>query len=548
MDKKRKGTYSLKKQLIWLVMIGYFSLLVLLVVFDCYSLLVYWNQRKQSTLEGFNKCITAIDESMAAAEDLIRESCIENQNFETLAANQDEFSIYSSAYFFSKQMNSKMLSRTKLKGIVLFYEYGDSCRYSFHNMLDFDKKIYLKETVLEKMQEPGYDNGWFLIQLEEDFFAARLYEKKGAAVVGIISLNKFDFDIQEYTLTETEISIIDTHQTIKEKSDNSLVYQETIAGLDVIFQMKVKNDFWSQLPVMQVLPLLVTAFSVAFVIFLQFFLRKQLLKPLYDLTDTMNQIGNGQWDIKVRGETKILEFQEVQDTLYTMVEEIKRLKVESYEEKLDKQKAQMQYLQLQLKPHFFLNCLKSLNALTIEKSYEKMQNLIFSISAHLRYLLQSDNQVIKVREEVVYVQNYMDLQNTISYRKVSCEMQIAPEVMECTIPALAIQTFVENSFKYAKLNEGETKLRLTIKAIFLHTEQEGFIDLTVSDNGEGYSDEILEILNSRQLRDIRGMGIGIINLKKRCFLLYGDSAECFFHNQKGAVSELIIPCNKEQGL
>ena len=66
-----------------------------------------------------------------------------------------------------------------------------------------------------------------------------------------------------------------------------------------------------------------------------------------------------------------------------MVSEIEKQKMLSYEETIEKQKAQMQYLQLQLKPHFYLNGLKTLNALTLARDWEKSQELILHISEQM---------------------------------------------------------------------------------------------------------------------------------------------------------------------
>lgn len=88
-----------------------------------------------------------------------------------------------------------------------------------------------------------------------------------------------------------------------------------------------------------------------------------------------------------------------------MVSEIEKQKMLSYEETIEKQKAQMQYLQLQLKPHFYLNGLKTLNVLTLARDWEKSQELILHISEHLRYLLQTERDLVTLGAELNYVRN-----------------------------------------------------------------------------------------------------------------------------------------------
>ena len=69
------------------------------------------------------------------------------------------------------------------------------------------------------------------------------------------------------------------------------------------------------------------------------------------------------------------------DTVNVMVDEIQKQKMTLYEQTIENQKAQMQYLTMQLKPHFYLNGLKTLNALAMNGENEKMQNvIIFSLS------------------------------------------------------------------------------------------------------------------------------------------------------------------------
>ena len=65
----------------------------------------------------------------------------------------------------------------------------------------------------------------------------------------------------------------------------------------------------------------------------------------------------------MEGENSFEELEQVNETLEVMVSEIKKQKLLFYEQTIEKQKAQLQYLQLQLKPHFYLNGLKTLNVL-----------------------------------------------------------------------------------------------------------------------------------------------------------------------------------------
>ena len=88
---------------------------------------------------------------------------------------------------------------------------------------------------------------------------------------------------------------------------------------------------------------------------------------------------------------------------------------------------------------------------------------------------------------------------------------------------------------------------MSIKGILLNSEDGPMMDFTIEDNGKGYPQEILDIINANEV-DMKtsASAIGIRNVKQRCKLIYGDKAEYTFYNMQGAVSELILPINEER--
>ena len=124
------------------------------------------------------------------------------------------------------------------------------------------------------------------------------------------------------------------------------------------------------------------------------------------------------------------------------------------------------------------------------------------------------------------------------------EITVDPEVEDWQVPILSVQTFVENSIKYARLGDASCPLEIQITASYLKTEEGGYLDLVVQDNGQGYSDAILEEINGDSASGT--FCVGINNIKRRCGFLYGDKAEYLFENNEGAVSELILPRGEKQ--
>ena len=71
-----------------------------------------------------------------------------------------------------------------------------------------------------------------------------------------------------------------------------------------------------------------------------------------------------------------------------MIHEIKDLKIQAYEEKSQRQRAQMQYLQMQLNPHFYVNCLKLIQAKVGMGDVKHLEDFLVELSYHFRYLMK----------------------------------------------------------------------------------------------------------------------------------------------------------------
>lgn len=84
------------------------------------------------------------------------------------------------------------------------------------------------------------------------------------------------------------------------------------------------------------------------------YLYRKLIYPINTLMETMQKVGNGNLSLRVNDNYDLLELQRFGQTFNEMLTKINDLKLEAYEKKLDLKQAQLQYLQLQIRPHFYL--------------------------------------------------------------------------------------------------------------------------------------------------------------------------------------------------
>ena len=271
------------------------------------------------------------------------------------------------------------------------------------------------------------------------------------------------------------------------------------------------------------------------------FVSEQLTRPLEDMTRALLDIRQGVWEVNFTAPNRITEIENVRQTVQVMLKEIGQYKIKTYEEQLVRQKTQLQFLQLQLAPHFYTNCLKNIYYMLMVKEYENAEQFLLRLSSHLRYLLQKDATMVTVGTEMEFVENYISLQEILSCRPIMREILVEEEIREEEIPILAIQTFVENSVKYAGAGS-EKNLSIQIQVRKIRTENGNRIDITVKDNGPGYPEELLAMLNRKDAPfSEKDFGVGITNLLSRIKIYYGEEANWYFEDRDGAFSEVIVP-------
>ena len=86
------------------------------------------------------------------------------------------------------------------------------------------------------------------------------------------------------------------------------------------------------------------------------YLKRNILQPVQRFTRKLEQYDSGEYALHLTEES-LLELERIDDKFKNMIHQIRRLKITLYEQELEKQKVEMDFLKLQIRPHFYLNCL-----------------------------------------------------------------------------------------------------------------------------------------------------------------------------------------------
>lgn len=186
---------------------------------------------------------------------------------------------------------------------------------------------------------------------------------------------------------------------------------------------------------------------------------------------------------------------------------------------------ELAFLKNQISPHFFFNSLNNIYAL-IAIDGEKAQQAVEKLSGLMRYLIyESDVKTVKLQKEFEFTKNYIELMKQRLSKKVKLSVDIQEEIPDIDIAPLIFIHFIENAFKHGISYREESFIEIELKVL---QEQIFFkcrnsVPHIVTNDGE------------------KG-GLGILNIKKRLELLYGEKANLILKTDENSyIVELTLP-------
>ena len=273
---------------------------------------------------------------------------------------------------------------------------------------------------------------------------------------------------------------------------------------------------------------------------------QSVLRPMKQFVNRLKNTEEEQW-INENGNNNILELEMASKEFKGLLRKIKALKIDIYEKELARQKTELEAMQMQIKPHFYLNCLSLIHGMADVAKQEKIVYITEILSNYMRYVMRDAFEPRQLKEEIEFIQNYVEIQQ-IRYGKeaFSFEVIMDSNMEEYLVPTLIIHNFVENAITHAVSLDNHVEITLYI--VNENYEDGEYLYICVSDTGKGFPPDILEAIEQdKPIYYNDRKHIGIQNSLKRLKIMYGDKAKINFTNMDegyGAVVEITIPVKK----
>lgn len=287
--------------------------------------------------------------------------------------------------------------------------------------------------------------------------------------------------------------------------------------------------------------LICSAVCMGLILYLFFFLNKQVLQPTRVLLKANEEIASGNIQYRLEVNCYNDEFAELFVSFNSMAEQISKLRIEAYDHLLQHRENQLRMLRAQIKPHFYLNAITTINNMTYQNKPEATRTYISGLSKHLRYMMNTHSKWTTVEEEISHIRNYVRMQELRFPGSILEDIHFDPDTAGTQLPMLMLFTLVENSFKHAMtLYE---PLRITIRAERVRTESFNGVRIIEEDSGDGFPREVLDMIRSEEPPAFTKDHLGLNNVRYTLNLTYHRSDLLQLRNGEngGAHVELWIP-------
>lgn len=267
-------------------------------------------------------------------------------------------------------------------------------------------------------------------------------------------------------------------------------------------------------------------------------LRYLLIRPLKRINYAHRQLQKGNQDFRITEKGNSVEYQAAYLSFNQMADNLKTLKLESYEKEISKQKMELRNLQLQIRPHFLLNTFNLIYTLAQRKKMNAVQEIILYLSDYFRYIFRHERDLELFQKELKLVEGYLKMVSIRYPGKIDVKYEFDPEINHVRLPPLLLHNFIENAVKYGI--KQEEPLCISITGIYRNK----LVTFHIIDNGSGMDTATQEksrkLLKGEFEPENPNSHVGLLNSIKRLKYFYGEQARIEIDSVQGKMTSVRI--------
>lgn len=562
MNRKKNSVYSRFTPAVILSVIA----LVLLINTASFIILLQDEKRNAVAAADLNQLyVSETDKSLRAIEEyfyLLRH----NENAFHAMRSENDMERVGAEISLKSVLDRTVNAFPLIEYIFVYDESNGEYVYAFGGSSSRQIRAAMKQSFTDSLQDGAPAPLWQAVTVSGESYLLRVSEEKGSYIGVWVRMADFEKPLQKLRSDTSIVSVV-TDGALDPKSHRDFLAEHRIelkASSD-FYKTGERNAYYVRTDRSEAAPyclclvipgsalsgmgsffvitlLLVSLSSVALIPLLFRLIRKDVTEPLKALDTAISEINGGNQTYQIPPRDDPEEFVRVDEAFNTMTRQLQEAKIRSYEDVIEKQKLRLSYLQMQIRPHFFMNALTTVSNFARLGKQQELDRFISYLAAYLRYMFRSNLTLVPLGEEIAHIETFLSMQELRFSGTLNHVFEIPADALQVPIPPFTIQNFAENVIKHAMSEQSHVTLYLQVQ------QEETGLRITVEDNGSGISEEALAQLNDETYTPKAGQSIGIWNTRQTLKLLYGDRAGISIANSLlgGARVELTIPYETEE--
>lgn len=292
-----------------------------------------------------------------------------------------------------------------------------------------------------------------------------------------------------------------------------------------------------------VISCILTIFTLVYGAVMSVTIARTITKPVHYLQNVTKKVADG--DLEVHSELQTgAEIKMLSDSINQMIDQINHLFQRVKLEQIHLREAQLEILQMQINPHFLYNTLDTIVWLAEAGKQSEVVHMVESLSDFFRVSLNQGNDVATVKEELLHITSYLEIQQVRYQDILDYEIDVPEELQGYMIPKITLQPLVENALYHGIKNK---RGKGCIRVSGYSTQQD--VVILVHDNGIGMTRERLHqikegLRHPQEKKDF----YGLFNVNERLRLKFGDAFQLEFYSvyREGTTIEVHLPKDRAE--
>lgn len=401
----------------------------------------------------------------------------------------------------------------------------------------------LKEAVFGSTLGSGL-SGWHIYEQGGISYALLFVKLKNISYGAWINLNEISKSIRGGVEYEN-ITLDFSEKSGEKETDTDRIFVSADAkGLSLTLGLE-RDEVIRTNAVYQKMMFIMALIYLVLIPMLYFIMRRLLIKPLKNINNAHRQLRKGNQDFRLEETASTKEFAEAYQSFNKMAENLKTLRIQAYESKIEKQQMELRNLQLQIRPHFLLNTFNLIYSLAEKKESEPIENITIYLSDYFRFIFRSGKELELFSKELRLITGYIYMAAIRYENLVELSVDLDPEIEFVRTPPLLIHNFIENAVKYG-FRQGKL-LHIDLQGRY----GEGAVTFQITDDGSGMEPEILKrnqkLFRGELVPEDKNSHLGLYNSYKRLKYFYGEEAYVEVWSEPGEMTcfTICFPYNLE---